>query len=149
MFRLNVQNPPEKPYWDLQGNQRTPNLQAKNKMPPPPCRDDTSQQLVCRPQNGQRKIWKLKLLQLMEEVLHQLRLVVYPIIYEVVYFPGGWTPDFWTINSMFSWHTISQELVLFWGPGGFGILDDNNNNNNNNNQKFTPVLSWYFYRLKS
>ena len=26
---------------------------------------------------------------------HQLRLVFYPIIYKVLYIPGGW-PDFWT-----------------------------------------------------
>ena len=26
---------------------------------------------------------------LMEEILHQLRLVVYPIIYRVIYIPGG------------------------------------------------------------
>ena len=35
----------------------------------------------------------------MEEILHQLRLVVYPIIYKVLYIPGGWQ-DFGTINSI-------------------------------------------------
>ena len=28
------------------------------------------------------------------EILHQLRLVVYPIIYRVLYIPGGWPWDF-------------------------------------------------------
>ena len=37
---------------------------------------------------------------LVEEILHQLRLVVYPIIYKVLYIPGGWPWDFWTINSI-------------------------------------------------
>ena len=36
---------------------------------------------------------------LMEEILHQLRLVVYPFIYKVLYIPGGFSPDFWAINS--------------------------------------------------
>ena len=31
---------------------------------------------------------------------HQLRLVVYTFIYKVLYIPGGWEWDFWTINSM-------------------------------------------------
>ena len=35
---------------------------------------------------------------LMEEVLHQLRLVVYPIIYQVLYIPGG-DRRIWSINS--------------------------------------------------
>ncbi len=35
----------------------------------------------------------------MGEILHQLRLVVYPIIYKALYIPGGWPWDFWTINS--------------------------------------------------
>ena len=26
--------------------------------------------------------------------------VVYPIIYKVLYIPGGWEWDFWTINSV-------------------------------------------------
>ena len=35
----------------------------------------------------------------MEEIGdHQLRLVVYPIIYREIYIPGA-QPDFWTINS--------------------------------------------------
>ncbi len=39
-------------------------------------------------------------LMLMEEILHQLRLVVYPIIYRVLYIPipSGWKWDIWTIN---------------------------------------------------
>ena len=28
-------------------------------------------------------------MQLMDKILHQLRLVVYPIIYKVLYIPGG------------------------------------------------------------
>ena len=43
-------------------------------------------------------VQKLEIL-LMEEILHQLRLVVYPIIYKVLYIPGGWQ-DFGTINSI-------------------------------------------------
>ena len=35
----------------------------------------------------------------MEEILHLLRLVVYPIIYKVLHIPGGSFPDVWTINS--------------------------------------------------
>ena len=31
---------------------------------------------------------------------HQLRLVVYPVIYSLFYIPGGWPWDFWTINSI-------------------------------------------------
>ena len=31
---------------------------------------------------------------------HQLRLVVYPIIYKVLYLHGCWSPNFWTINSI-------------------------------------------------
>ena len=30
----------------------------------------------------------------MEEILHQLRLVVYPIIYKVLYIPGGFLAGF-------------------------------------------------------
>ncbi len=30
---------------------------------------------------------------------NQLRLVVYAIIYKVLYIPSGWEWDFWTINS--------------------------------------------------
>ena len=38
---------------------------------------------------------------LMEEILRQLRLVVYPIIYRFFFFyPRWWSPDFWTINSI-------------------------------------------------
>ena len=40
------------------------------------------------------KLWS------MEEILHQLRLVVYPIVYRVFYMPGGWEWDFFTINSI-------------------------------------------------
>ena len=37
----------------------------------------------------------------MEEILHQLRLVVYPIIYIRIFtHPRWWSPDFWTINCM-------------------------------------------------
>jgi len=35
----------------------------------------------------------------MEEILHQLIGIVYPIISNVLYIPGGY-PDFWTINSI-------------------------------------------------
>ena len=35
------------------------------------------------------KIFQKKMLLLMEEILHQLRLVVYPIIFMVLYIPGG------------------------------------------------------------
>ena len=35
----------------------------------------------------------------MEEILHQLIDIVYPIISKVLYIPGGY-PDFWTINSI-------------------------------------------------
>jgi len=38
---------------------------------------------------GRRKQIDLIQLRLMEEILHQLRLVVYPIIYKVLYIPGG------------------------------------------------------------
>ena len=31
----------------------------------------------------------IQVILLMEEILHQLRLVVYPIIYKVLYIPGG------------------------------------------------------------
>ena len=41
------------------------------------------------------------------EILHQLRLVVYPIIYRVLYIPGGWPWDFWTINSSVAWITAN------------------------------------------
>ena len=43
---------------------------------------------------------KLSLLMVQTSGDHQLRLVVYPIIYRVLYIPGGWPWDFWTINSM-------------------------------------------------
>ena len=35
----------------------------------------------------------------MEEILHQLRLVVYPTIYKVLYIQTVVVWDFWTINS--------------------------------------------------
>ena len=44
---------------------------------------------------------------LMEEILHELRLVVYPIFYRVFYIPGG-SPDFWTINSS-TWQKIQTK----------------------------------------
>ena len=37
---------------------------------------------------------KMYSLLLMAEILHQLRLVAYPIIYMVLYIPGGWEWDF-------------------------------------------------------
>ena len=37
---------------------------------------------------------------LMEEIRHQLRLVVSPIIYKVSSMPGGFVSDFWTINGI-------------------------------------------------
>ena len=36
----------------------------------------------------------------MEEILHQLRLVVHHIVYRVFCMPGGWEWDFFTINSI-------------------------------------------------
>ena len=35
--------------------------------------------------------------------------VVYPIIYRILYIPGGWEWDFWTINS-----TIQSWIVQVW-----------------------------------
>ena len=39
-------------------------------------------------------------IRLMEEILHQLRLVVCPIIYKVLYIPGGYSSRISSINSM-------------------------------------------------
>ena len=36
------------------------------------------------------------------EILHRLRLVLYPIIYRILYMPGGWPWDFWTIKTVAS-----------------------------------------------
>ena len=47
------------------------------------------------------------------EIHHQLRLAVYPIIYRVLYMPGGWPWDFWTINSMFKTkNSLGKQLGL-------------------------------------
>ena len=51
---------------------------------------------------------------LMEEIVHQLRLVVYPIIYRVLYIPGGWPWDFWTINSMNIKGGYKLGITNFW-----------------------------------
>ena len=62
----------------------------------------------------------------LEEILHQLRLVVDSIICRVLYIPGGWPWDFWTIKSTFlntviSHQTGSSENHRFksagWGCG--------------------------------
>ena len=39
-------------------------------------------------------IFLLLVILLMAEILHQLRLVVYLMIYRVLYIPGGWEWDF-------------------------------------------------------
>ena len=47
------------------------------------------------------------LLLLMEEILHQLRLVVNPIIYKV--YVSQVVQDFWTINSSWWFQSISKK----------------------------------------
>ena len=44
------------------------------------------------------------------EILHQLRSVVYPIIYEGFIHARWWSPDFWTINSIY----LCQLFVNVW-----------------------------------
>ena len=45
--------------------------------------------------------------------VHQLRLVVYPIIYHgIFYIPGGWPWDFWTINSTCKSSTLKYIWIL-------------------------------------
>ena len=48
------------------------------------------------------------------EIHHQLRLAVYPIIYRVLYMPGGWPWDFWTINSMFKTKNSLGKQLGHW-----------------------------------
>ncbi len=42
-----------------------------------------------------------ELILLMDNILHHLRLVVYPIIYNGFVHPRWWSPDIWTINTIF------------------------------------------------
>ena len=46
----------------------------------------------------------------MEEILHQLSLVVYPIIHKVLYIPGGagFLPSTVLINNTTSWKSVSK-----------------------------------------
>ena len=50
------------------------------------------------------------------ELLHQLRLVVYPIIYKLSFHPSGWEWDFWSINSCdkitIGWQVFAPFVVL-------------------------------------
>ena len=48
-------------------------------------------------------------LQFMEEILHQLSLVVYPIVYRVLYIPGGCS-GFQPINSMLQEKTAKTKI---------------------------------------
>ena len=41
------------------------------------------------------------LLMVQKSGVYQLRLVVYPVIYRVLYFPGGYIAGFFFVNSMF------------------------------------------------
>ena len=54
---------------------------------------------------------RTSVLLLMEEIVHLLRLVVYPIIYRVLSISGGW-PDFWTISLVNSWRPIHHQFQL-------------------------------------
>ena len=45
--------------------------------------------------------------------VHQLRLVVYPIVYKVFYIPGGWEWDFWTINCSTQQETFPKGNLIF------------------------------------
>ena len=51
---------------------------------------------------------------LMEEILHQLRLVVYPMIYQVLYIRGGWEWDFFHQESLESCELIPGSLPRCW-----------------------------------
>ena len=63
-------------------------------------------------QNQRPKKSRLEKILLMEEILHQLRLVVYPIIYRVLYIPGGagflpstvWPPVLRLVELVGNWH---------------------------------------------
>ena len=60
----------------------------------------------------------------MEEILHQLRLVVYSIVYKVFIHLRWWSPDFWTINSVISMEFFVvfrlpfAQAGLCWEPVG-------------------------------
>ena len=61
-------------------------------------------------QEPTRKIDK-GLIMLMAEILHQLRLVVYPIIYRVLYIPGGCFGISSINSSRVSWRDSSGQLT--------------------------------------
>ncbi len=64
-------------------------------LPPDGCGGmEECSQLAARGLSSATWVLMQVMLLLMAEILHQLRLVVYPIIYRVSYIPGGWEWDF-------------------------------------------------------
>ena len=81
-------------------------------------------QLSASPDHQKYTLPKTNIL-LMEEILHQLRLIVYPIIYRVLYISGGagFLPStvstfkkWWETTFLFGLHTV--ESIRFPFPGG-------------------------------
>ena len=61
------------------------------------------------PDNQLLVVVHMSTLQFMEEILHQLSLVVYPIVYRVLYIPGGCL-GFQPINSMLQEKTAKTKV---------------------------------------
>ena len=96
---------------------------------------------------------------LMEEILHQLRLVVYPIIYKVFYIPGGagflpstvraWGSLEFPLRSSVDPLIVQNRFQTFTKlePNDNNHSNNNNNNTSNNNNNHNNNYIWYIYQI--